>query len=91
MKFSIETARAIVQKLAWQADNEPDFNPMMVFASHAFVSELLNKFYIDTLEIWAGMGVQKELSIERYFRNHFATNHGGGTPGLAKIKAMEGL
>ncbi len=91
MHVGIEASRALIHKIAWCWDNDYEFDPKMVFLAKAFVSDMLSKLYIDTLEIWAGLGVQKELPIERYFRNHFSTLHGGGTPVLDRIMAMKRL
>jgi len=91
MLVGIEASRALVQKIAWSWDNQHEFDPKMVFLAKAFVSDTLSKIYLDALEIWAGLGVQKDLPIERYFRNHFSTLHGGGTPVLDRIMAMKML
>ena len=89
MHVGIEASRALLPKIAWCWDNDHDFDPKMVFLAKAFISDMLSKLYIDALEIWAGLGVQKDLPIERYFRNHFSTLHGGGTPVLDRILAMK--
>jgi len=91
MHIGIEACRALLHKVAWQYDNQIDFSPMMPHLANSFVCDTLTKLFLDTMEIWAGLGVQKELPIERYFRNHFSTNHGGGTPVLNKIIAMKWL
>jgi alkylation response protein AidB-like acyl-CoA dehydrogenase len=89
MLIGIEACRALVQKIAWAWDYQPGFDPRIVFLAKAFVAETLSKLYLDALEIWAGLGVQRDLPIERYFRNHFSTLHGAGTPVLNKIMAMK--
>lgn len=91
MHVGIEASRALIHKIAWCWDNEYEFDPKMVFLNKAFVSDIISKLYLDALEIWAGLGVQKELPFERYFRNHFSTLHGGGTPVLDRIIAMKTL
>ena len=91
MYVCLEAARTLVHKVAWSFNNEREFNPMMVYLAKAFVDDMLTKVFLDTIEIWAGAGVQKEQPIERYFRNHFSTVHGTGTPVLNRIKAMKML
>jgi alkylation response protein AidB-like acyl-CoA dehydrogenase len=86
MHVGIEACRTLLQKIAWSWDNQYEFDPKMVLLAKAFISDILSKLFLDSLEIWAGWGIQRESPIERYFRNHFATVHGGGTPAMNRIK-----
>jgi len=91
MHVNLEVSRTLVQKVAWARDNQYEHDTKMMYLAQAFVMDVLTKIYLDVLEIWAGMGVQKEVPIERYFRNHFSTLHAGGTPVLNRIRAMKML
>jgi len=91
MHIGIEASRTLLQKVAWSFDTQNGFDRKMVYMAKAFVSDIISKIHLDSLEVWAGYGIQKDLPIERYFRNHFAAKHGGGTPDMNRIKSIKYL
>ena len=87
MRMWIESARALLYKVAWSYDTKHDCNPAIVFLTKAYVDKAHLKVVENAMEVWAAHGAQKELPMEKYLRDAWAKQHGGSMPNLNLYKA----
>jgi alkylation response protein AidB-like acyl-CoA dehydrogenase len=88
MYFYIEVARTLLWKIAWSWDNKEGYDPMMVHLTKAFVNESVLKVVENAMEVYAGYAAQKEMPLEKHLRNAWTSLHGGSTPTVNRLKAM---
>jgi alkylation response protein AidB-like acyl-CoA dehydrogenase len=58
----------------------------MNFLTKAFVNRLALEVINDTIEIFGGMGTDKDLPIEKYLRDIYTILHAYGNPSINFIK-----
>jgi len=94
MYTKLEAARALVWKGAWHQDmrHEIPVDPPMTLAASAFAHEISCDVTKMAMEIHAGVGVQRENFIEKWFRdchNMLFSSDGGNN--MKKVRAMYAL
>jgi alkylation response protein AidB-like acyl-CoA dehydrogenase len=75
--------------LMWRAahgldQGQPDAALMM--ASKVFCSETATQVILESLEIFGGLGVMRELPLEQYLRDSLLSLHGGGTADVIRLR-----
>ena len=53
--------------------------------------DMITKFFLDGLEVWGGVGVQKETSFNRHFTGHLSGGHGIGSSDQMRLRVMKWL
>lgn len=91
MKVGIEACRALIWKCAWSMENNYDYDPQIWKLAKAFVNEISVKVAMYAVDIHGGLGVDKELPIEKYLRDVVSTLHGSGTPDSSLIRGAPTL
>jgi len=86
MRVKVEAARALLWKNASSWDYKYENDPKMNFLTKAFVNRLALEVVNDTIEIFGGMGTDKDLPIEKYLRDIYTILHAYGNPSINFIK-----
>lgn len=88
--LQIQTARLLVYKFAWESDRTKPGelpNPLGWWYLNYWTKHVIQLIVSVGLEVYGGMGPQKELPFERWVRVNLSLIHGGSTGDLNLIKA----
>ncbi len=100
MSILIETLRLLSYKCAWEYDQfykqyaQQDrsmlakIDPLTSLQVHALSKEAELKFVEHACEVWGGVGITKEVPLERYIRSVYVRLHGFGTRSLTLVSCM---
>jgi len=69
MKMAIETARLLIQRIAWASDQNKhgdDVNPAM---AKVYASEVARKVTVDAMQVLGGYGYMKDYPAEKLVRD----------------------
>jgi alkylation response protein AidB-like acyl-CoA dehydrogenase len=94
MLATVETAKLYYRKLASDWDNQKTggiWNENNLFLFRGFLADMTTKFFLDGLEVWGGVGVQKETSFNRHFTGHLSGGHGIGSSDQMRLRVMKWL
>jgi acyl-CoA dehydrogenase len=91
MKVEIEAARAILWKAAWCMENKYDHDPQMWKLIKSFINRISVNVVTKAVDIYGGLGVDRDLPIEKYLRDAFSTLHGLGTPDMSLLRGAPTL
>ncbi|MFQ5982904.1 MAG: acyl-CoA dehydrogenase family protein [Woeseiaceae bacterium] len=89
MKMSIETARLLIQRIAWAADQgiHDDVNPSM---AKVYASEVSRKVTADAMQVMGGYGYMRDYPTEKFVRDAMVTTiYDGGNEVLRYFMSME--
>ena len=90
----LQTARLLIYKFVWESDRvKPGElpNPLGWWYLNYWIKQVIQKIVSVGLEVYGGMGPQKELPFERWVRVNLSLIHGGSTGDLNLIKAARVL
>jgi alkylation response protein AidB-like acyl-CoA dehydrogenase len=90
----LQTARFLIYKFVWECDRiEPGklVNPLGYWYINYWCKVVIHRLISIGLEVYGGMGPQKELLFERWVRANLSQTHGGSTGILSLIKASHVL
>jgi alkylation response protein AidB-like acyl-CoA dehydrogenase len=88
MRVKVEAARALLWKNASSWDHKYEYDPKMNYLTKAFVNRLALEVVDDTVEVFGGMGTDKDLPVEKYLRDTYTILHAYGNPSINLIKGM---
>jgi acyl-CoA dehydrogenase len=88
MRVKLEAARALLWKNVWSWDSRHDYDPKMNYLTKAFVNEIALEVVNHTVDIFGGMGTDKDMVIEKYLRDIYSILHAYGNPSMNLIKGM---
>ena len=94
MRGITEASRAIVWKLAWMVDKNPDNvkeNLELAWLFKALTCEWSMKVMRNADEIHGGMGTNKELIVEKFIRDIFTLLHGHNNRMFSYLKGAPTL
>jgi alkylation response protein AidB-like acyl-CoA dehydrogenase len=91
MKIAIEAARAIVWKTAWHLEKNYNYDPQMWKLVKAFINSVSIDVATKAVDIHGGLGIDRDLPIEKYLRDAFSTLHGLGTPEISLLRGAPTL
>jgi len=91
MRVNVEASRALLWKNASSWDQKYEYDPKMNYLTKAFVNRMALEVVNDTLEIFGGMGTDKDLPIEKYLRDTYTILHAYGNPSINLIKGMPAI
>jgi len=81
----IQACASLMWRAAYGLDQgQPDAALMM--ASKVFCSEPATQVILESLEIFGGLGVMRELPMEQYLRDSLLPLHGGGTADIIRLR-----
>jgi len=97
MAVKLEAARCLVWQAAWASDHGeayvdgslPDL-PLQIIAK-VFTSETVQQVVLDAAQIFGGMGVMRELPMQKYVRDALIFLHSESTNSVARLKIAEML
>jgi alkylation response protein AidB-like acyl-CoA dehydrogenase len=64
-------------------------SPLGCFYGNYLLKSMINRLVAITLDVYGGMGPQKELDLEHWIRVHLSLSHGGSTGSLNLVKAAK--
>lgn len=88
MRVKLEAARALLWKNVWSWDQHFEYDPKMNYLTKAFINEIALEVINQTVDIFGGMGTDKDMVIEKYLRDIYAILHAYGNPSMNLIKGM---
>lgn len=91
MKIKIEASRALIWQIAWRKENKCDYDPQMWKLAKSFVNKMSAEIVASAVDIFGGMGVDRELGIEKYLRDIYSTLHGLGLPDVSLLRGAPTL
>lgn len=81
----IQACASLMWRAAYGLDqDQPD--PALLMASKVFCSETATQVILESLEIFGGLGVMRELPLEQYLRDSLLSLHGGGTADVIRLR-----
>lgn len=97
MAIKLEMARNMIWQVAWASDHPqayadgslPDL-PLQIIAK-VFTSETVQQVVLDAAQIFGGMGVMRELPMQKYVRDALIFLHSESTNSVARLKIAEAL
>jgi len=97
MAIKLEAARSLIWQAAWAADHReayadgslPDL-PLQGIAK-VFVSEAVQQVVLDAAQIFGGMGVMRELPMQKYVRDALIFLHSEHSNDVARLRIAESL
>lgn len=91
MQIKLEAARELIWQDAWRWHNKHDYDPKRNWLIKGFVDEVSVNIVNQTIDIFAGMGIDKDLPIEKYLRDVYTVLHGFGTSEMNLARAVSTL
>jgi len=88
MRVKLEAARALLWKNVWSWDQHYEYDPKMNYLTKAFVNEIALEVINHTVDIFGGIGTDKDVVIEKYLRDIYSILHAYGNPSMNLIKGM---
>ncbi len=97
MAIGLEAARALLWQAAWASEHPeayadgslPDL-PLQTIAK-IFISETVQRVVLDAMQIFGGMGVMRELPMQKYVRDALIFLHSETTNDVARLRLAEAL
>jgi alkylation response protein AidB-like acyl-CoA dehydrogenase len=97
MAMALDIARTLMYQAAWASEHPeayrdgslPDL-PLQSFAK-IFTSETIQKVTLDAAQIFGGMGVMRELPMQKYVRDAMIFLHSEGTNDVTRLRVAEHL
>jgi alkylation response protein AidB-like acyl-CoA dehydrogenase len=97
MAVGLEAARTLLWQAAWASENPdayansslPDL-PLQTIAK-IFISETVQRVVLDAMQIFGGMGVMRELPMQKYVRDALIFLHSETTNDVARLRLAEAL
>jgi alkylation response protein AidB-like acyl-CoA dehydrogenase len=97
MAVGLEAARTLLWQAAWASENPgayadgslPDL-PLQTIAK-IFISETVQRVVLDAMQIFGGMGVMRELPMQKYVRDALIFLHSETTNDIARLRLAEAL
>ena len=72
-------------------ENNYVYDPQIWKLIKAFVNRISVTTVSEAVDIHGGLGVDRDLPIEKYLRNAFSTLHGTGTPEISLFRGAPTL
>jgi len=87
----LETARTYVFRAAWAADHAKEFDPKMAAVPKLIASEVAFEVTRQSLEMFGGSGVMREVGMEKLLRDATIFLHSDGTNTVMRKKIAADL
>ena len=86
MALQIEAARALIWKAAWAADHQDPFDPKLPGMAKVLASEVAHRVTVLAQELFGGMGIMAEASMEKLVRDALTFLHSDGTNLIHRVR-----
>jgi alkylation response protein AidB-like acyl-CoA dehydrogenase len=84
----LRTFRLLLYQNAYECVQEgKKASPLGLFYVNWYLKRMINRLTEIALDVYGGMGPQRELNLEHWIRVHLSLTHGGSTGTLNLIKA----
>ncbi|MFQ5878556.1 MAG: acyl-CoA dehydrogenase family protein [Dehalococcoidia bacterium] len=97
MTVGLEVARSMIWKAAWAADHPEAYSdgslpglPLQTIAK-VFTSETVHRAAVMAMQLFGGMGVMRELPMQKYVRDALIFLHSEATNDVARLRIAEAL
>lgn len=97
MAVSLEAARSLIWQSAWASDHPEAYAeeslpelPLQTIAK-VFTSEAVQRVVLQAAQLFGGMGVMRELPMQKYVRDALVFLHSEQSNELARLKIAEAL
>jgi alkylation response protein AidB-like acyl-CoA dehydrogenase len=97
MAIGLEAARTLLWQAAWASEHPEAYSdgslpdlPLQTIAK-IFVSETVQRVALDAMQIFGGMGVMRELPMQKYVRDALIFLHSETTNDVARLRLAEAL
>ena len=93
----LETARTIVWKAAWVADNPSAVADRSVAdlplhtLARVYTAEAIHRVALDSAEVFGAMGVMRDMPLQKYVQDALIFLHSGMGPADAKLRIAEAI
>ena len=88
----LRTFRLLLYQNAYECVQEgKKASPLGLYYVNWYLKRMINRLTEIALDVYGGMGPQKELDLEHWIRVHLSLTHGGSTGTLNLIKAARVL
>lgn len=97
MAVGLEAGRSLLWQAAWASEHPeaygegslPDL-PLQTIAK-IYISEMVQRVVLDAMQIFGGMGVMRELPMQKYVRDALIFLHSETTNDVARLRLAEAL
>jgi alkylation response protein AidB-like acyl-CoA dehydrogenase len=97
MAIGLEAARTLLWQAAWASEHPDAYSdgslpdlPLQTIAK-IFISETVQRVVLDAMQIFGGMGVMRELPMQKYVRDALIFLHSETTNDVARLRLAEAL
>lgn len=97
MAIGLETARSLIWQAAWASDHQQAYAdgslpelPLQTIAK-VVTSETVQRVALDAAQIFGGMGVMRELPMQKYVRDALIFLHSENSNDVARLRIAEDL
>lgn len=97
MAIGLETARSLIWQAAWAADHQDAYAdgslpnlPLQTIAK-IVTSETVQRVTLEAAQIFGGMGVMRELPMQKYVRDALLLLHSENSNDVARLRIAEDL
>ena len=97
MAITLEVARSMVWRAAWAADHPDAYDdgslpdlPLQLIAK-VFTSEAMHRVAVLAMELFGGMGIMRELPMQKYVRDALIYLHSEYSADVARLRIAEQL
>ncbi len=97
MAIALESARILVWQAAWASDHQEAYSdgslpelPLQTIAK-IVTSETVQRVALDAAQIFGGMGVMRELPMQKYVRDALIFLHSESSNDVARLRIAEAL
>jgi alkylation response protein AidB-like acyl-CoA dehydrogenase len=97
MAIKLEAARSLIWQAAWASDHQEAYSdgslpalPLQTIAK-VYTSEAVQQVVLEAAQMFGGMGVMRELPMQKYVRDALIFLHSENTNSVARLKIAEAL
>jgi alkylation response protein AidB-like acyl-CoA dehydrogenase len=97
MAIKLEAARSLIWQAAWASDHQEAYSdgslpplPLQTIAK-VYTSEAVQQVVLEAAQIFGGMGVMRELPMQKYVRDALIFLHSENTNSVARLRIAEAL
>ena len=97
MAIGLETARSLIWQAAWASDHQEAYAdgslpelPLQTIAK-IVTSETVQRVTLEAAQLFGGMGVMRELPMQKYFRDALLLLHSENSNDVARLRIAEDL
>ncbi len=97
MAIKLEAARSLIWQAAWASDHQEAYSdgslpplPLQTIAK-VYTSEAVQQVVLEAAQMFGGMGVMRELPMQKYVRDALIFLHSENTNSVARLRIAEAL